>query len=264
MKKDKPCIAIIGCGNMAWFIARALHTQYQLQVYNHKPNEALKDFRKSWKAHTYNSFKDASSDVDAVFICVKDSVVKKVVASISHKLKNSVMFITSGNINLVELNSKSKKLAIVYPLLSIRKEQKTYTSNFPVLCESADQTVLAYALKYAKLLKGNPIRVNYQQRLTMHLCAVLVNNFTNSLYVAAHDLLKKQPGAPEFKLLMLLIKEGIHKMEKVGPKAAQTGPALRNDTAVEKKHIALLKDAELRKLYQLFSRLIRSQQNTHK
>ena len=104
--------------------------------------------------------------------------------------------------------------------------------------------------------------MDYKERLKLHLAAVLVNNFTNTLYAAASALVdEKETGKESLTILLPLIKQTTRKLEKLSPLAAQTGPAKRKDEVVIKKHIGLLAEhPDLKKLYKQLSKLIVHQQ----
>ena len=108
--------------------------------------------------------------------------------------------------------------------------------------------------------------MDYTLRLKMHLAAVLVNNFTNSLYVASMDVIGKHMGGKgHISLLLPLIKQTVDKLDKLDPHEAQTGPAKRGDKHVMKKHLTLLsKQSEMKKIYKQMSKLIvKQQENKH-
>ena len=63
----------------------------------------------------------------------------------------------------------------------------------------------------------------------------------------------------EFRVLYPLMKEVVEKSARIGPKAAQTGPAMRSDLETLKKHEDALKNEEMRQLYRHMSDLIRRQ-----
>ena len=59
----------------------------------------------------------------------------------------------------------------------------------------------------------------------------------------------------DFKILHPILKETFDKIIKVGPSAAQTGPASRADQKTIKQHEVLLKDdLTLQKIYSLISK----------
>jgi predicted short-subunit dehydrogenase-like oxidoreductase (DUF2520 family) len=79
--------------------------------------------------------------------------------------------------------------------------------------------------------------------------------------VEADKLVHSAKKDLNIELLLPLIKQGTRKLRSMSPKAAQTGPAKRGDTAVMQKHLELLKNnKELKQVYRLLSDLIAKQQ----
>ena len=58
------------------------------------------------------------------------------------------------------------------------------------------------------------------------------------------------------EVLLPLIDETAAKVHVMSPAQAQTGPAMRYDENVINKHMAMLKDPDMRNLYELISRSI--------
>ena len=52
-----------------------------------------------------------------------------------------------------------------------------------------------------------------------------------------------------FDLLRPLIAETAQKIEALSPEAAQTGPALRNDTMTLQRHLEIIQDPTLKTIY---------------
>jgi hypothetical protein len=93
--------------------------------------------------------------------------------------------------------------------------------------------------------------------MSLHLSAVLVNNFSNHLYTLAKDYCAQQEL--DFRLLFPLIKETADRLEAGDPTGWQTGPAVRNDEATMQQHLQLLEsNPTLANIYQLFSESIRA------
>jgi predicted short-subunit dehydrogenase-like oxidoreductase (DUF2520 family) len=64
----------------------------------------------------------------------------------------------------------------------------------------------------------------------------------------------------DFKLLVPLIQETAQRLDTMSPAQAQTGPAIRNDTATIEKHLALLNNnPSLKMLYQALTQSIQQQ-----
>ncbi|MBL7918620.1 MAG: DUF2520 domain-containing protein [Bacteroidia bacterium] len=107
----------------------------------------------------------------------------------------------------------------------------------------------------------NLIKLNYKKRLSIHLSAVLVNNFANSLYAEADNILKSTDKKLTIRDLLPLIKQTALKLESTSPKNAQTGPSKRGDKEVLKKHLSIIENKKVRELYKLFNTLIKEQQD---
>ena len=86
------------------------------------------------------------------------------------------------------------------------------------------------------------------QRLKMHLAAIISNNFVNHLYSLAE--LFCQENKLDFKQLLPIIHETANRIDNYSPSMLQTGPAIRDDSSTIQKHMELLSSQpELQKLY---------------
>ena len=83
---------------------------------------------------------------------------------------------------------------------------------------------------------------------------MLVNNFTNHLFVEA-DIICKQNNL-SFDLLKPLLKETIEKLNNLSPEQSQTGPAIRNDSETISKHIKLITKNRLKEIYKVLTSAI--------
>ena len=256
-------IVIIGCGNVAWHLAEKLSREKNTEpsVYNHKANKELALFKNEFGIAVFPSLKKVIPDADVYFICVSDKNIASVIKTLSYLKPDSTLLITSASFNFTEANSKLKNLAIFYPIQTFSKEDQIKWKDTTIVIDAnsklAEQKAVSYALTFTKDL----LNLNYEQRLKLHLSAVLVNNFTNSLYVEADKILRTIRGDLDVRLLLPLIKQGAKKLKRMPPKEAQTGPAKRKDDLVMQKHLAFTKNKKnLNQLYQLISSLIIEQQ----
>ena len=110
----------------------------------------------------------------------------------------------------------------------------------------------------ATALGSQFFKVTTEQRKTLHVAAVLINNFTNQMYRIAHEISDKENI--EFDLLKPLIMETANKVQEMSPYIAQTGPAKRNDKKTLKKHLKLIDDEDHQEIYKLITKSI---QKTH-
>jgi len=258
LKRARHKIVIIGCGNVAWHLAKQICALkvYEVFVYNHKPNSLLNDFKTKLKCKTALSLNNIITDAEFYFICVGDTFISAAAKKIQST--NGTVIHTSGSIK-VDALSHHKNAGVFYPLQTFSKQDEINWKETPIIIEAKTTSVKNKLNVFAKQLSNNVSTLNYRSRLKLHLAAVLVNNFTNALYVAANDLIAENKKT---KLLLPLIKQTVLKLDKLDARAAQTGPAKRKDETVMKKHLKLLSgNAEIKKIYKQMSGLIIKQQN---
>ena len=107
----------------------------------------------------------------------------------------------------------------------------------------------------AKALDCAPYRITTEQRQTLHLSAVFVNNFTNQLYRIAHEI--SDAKSINFDILKPLILETAKKVQDMSPYMAQTGPAKRNDKKTIKRHLKQIQNEEHKTIYELLTASIK-------
>jgi predicted short-subunit dehydrogenase-like oxidoreductase (DUF2520 family) len=133
---------------------------------------------------------------------------------------------------------KHKQTGVFWPIQTFSDNYYANFFNSPICIESKDANDLRILEFVSDKIGANTILVSEIQRQQLHLSAVLVNNFTNHLFVLAQKFLKEN-DLP-FEILKPLIHETVSKLEILSPSLAQTGPALRNDLGTLQKHQELL------------------------
>ena len=93
----------------------------------------------------------------------------------------------------------------------------------------------------------------------MHLAAVVVNNFTNHLYVEAEKFCKSKNLG--FDMLIPLIEETTRKLSSLDPRNSQTGPASRGDLQTIERHKSIAMTNELADIYLFFTSQLLKQYN---
>lgn len=262
-KQAKQRIVIIGCGNVAWHIAKHLVSlkKYEVFVYNHRKNPLLNSFKSVLKCHISVGSDQVIGNAEAYFICVKDKYISSVAAALKIRNPRALLMHTSGSMKLEELGESLHPSAVFYPLQSFSRSIEVDWSSTPIFVEGNSKESQKAVSALAALFSKKVLFLDYKQRLKFHLAAVFVNNFTNSLYVSASDLLKQGNKKLDFELLLPIIAQTTRKLDHMEPKAAQTGPAKRKDEGVMKKHLDLLSGhKDLKKLYKQLSQLIATQQ----
>jgi len=260
-KLKKQHIVIIGCGNLAWHLAKQFSTlkKFEISIYNHKANKVLNDFKTQLNCNVHVGINEIITGADFYFICVSDSYISSVSKKIIPFNKESIVVHTSGSITVENIKTNNYCKAVFYPLQTFSKNDNINWKKIPILIGANNNHTFKLVNSLAKLFSKHTLQVNYNQRLHLHLAAVLVNNFTNALYASAQNQLKRVNI--NFKILLPLIQQSILKLNTLSPLQAQTGPAKRNDNIVVKKHLKLLKvDKNLKNIYKHLTELIVNQQ----
>lgn len=248
-------ITIIGSGKVGSALACALndagHIINEICGRNKKTVAALS---KKVKAKAVYAIKNISPESDIYIICVNDSYITEVAASIPFTNKPVVHTSGATPSNVLE---RFNQFGIFYPVNSV--SEATFSFNETPFCISSNNSRVTAKLKsLVKDLKGKSYVITDNQRLSVHLAAVFANNFSNALYQAAHDLIE-QEQVP-FEILKPIILATAEKITDHLPARVQTGPAMRGDNVTMQKHLQLLKGKpQLKKIYQLLSDLIRTQ-----
>ena len=193
-----------------------------------------------------------NKDADIYLISVKDSALYEL--NKFFNVGNKLVLHTAGSISKDVLQSISTNYGVLYPLQSLRKEMNT-VSSIPLLIDGNTNEALILIEDFGRSISDNVSKAGDEERLKLHVAAVIVSNFTNHLYALAEDFCKKEQV--DFQLLVPLIRETADRVTSNSPAAVQTGPALRNDIFTLDKHLRLLSAyPKLKYLYLKFTESI--------
>ncbi|TVZ23471.1 putative short-subunit dehydrogenase-like oxidoreductase (DUF2520 family) [Dokdonia sp. Hel_I_63] len=244
-------VNIVGTGNVAWHLAKALGSQNQailMQVAGRSP-EKLKNFNNiARETVSIHNLKPA----DVTIITVSDDAIKSISEQIP--FDNSLVVHTSGFTAMSTLSRKHNK-GVFYPLQSFSKEDTSIDfTEIPILIEAGDPKDEKTLKTLAAIISNNVQVINSKQRRQLHLAAVFANNFTNHCYTIAQELCDVH-GVP-FDTLYPLIQKTTEKALQQGPKNSQTGPAKRDDKQVIDQQIKLLTDPDHTAVYKNITKAI--------
>ena len=240
-------IGLIGTGNVAIALAREIHNHEIItivQIIGKDQNKLPKDLIHIPFSNQFNSLPTC----DVVLIAVSDNAIQNVSNQLS--LTDTVVAHTSGA-SSIDILSNHQHRGVFYPLQTFSKQQHFNWSEIPILWEGNNKQVNEKLETLSQLLSPLAILSDEKQRLSMHLAAVVVNNFTNHLYAEAHHFCKSKHI--NFDLLVPLIEETTRKIKQLDPRESQTGPASRGDTQTIQRHMAIPMTKELSDIYSLFT-----------
>lgn len=249
----------MGTGNLAWHLCAA-YTALKgttVFVYGRSGSESLSRIGKKFKVKIVTNIHMVPTGANLYFYCVPDDQIRTISSQINITYPDAIVCHTSGATDITELAECTwRNRAVFYPLQTFTAGEKLDWAEVPVMIEAERRGLLETLHYYAVAIGAKPAKISGEDRQRLHLAAVLVNNFSNALFVAAEELVQDQ-----FKFLLPLINKTAEKAAKPGPRKAQTGPARRGDNKTMARHLAMLKNEELQQLYKLLSALIQKQQN---
>lgn len=244
-------IIIIGTGNTATILSRKLKDAGHdiLQVFGRNASAASK-LAYELDTESTNYWSVIKKDADFYLIAVSDDAIADVVKHLH--VPGKVVAHTAASVSKDVLKKTSQHYGVFYPLQSLRKDIEG-SPEIPIFVDGSDTTAKNVLESLAHSIAGEQVaEANDEARLKLHIAAVIVNNFTNYLYVMAEDYCRKEKI--DFKQLLPLIEETTSRVKKISPPQAQTGPALRHDIKTIKKHLDMLQaHPQLRKLYEFMT-----------
>lgn len=246
-------ISIIGSGNMARQLLPALQKTGLVVsgLFGRNPETA------SALANQYQLplLTDISQiDSALTLICVSDDAIAEVAKALEPY--KGIVVHTSGSVPALAL-SAFDHFGVLYPVQTMTKQGKVNFEKVPLCITASDAATLDTLNTIAGLLSQQVYILDDEQRLKVHLAAVMANNFINHLVVMSKDYLLK--NNLDYEIILPLIRTTLEKLTQPPYNFQQTGPAARNDIGVITKHLDLLADdPALQKLYQTITESIQS------
>jgi predicted short-subunit dehydrogenase-like oxidoreductase (DUF2520 family) len=229
---------IIGTGNVAWFLAdRLKKAGSRCQgVYGRNKEEALK-LCEFTKAPLLVNLRDIHDQTDCCIIAVPDHAVTE----ISRRLEfvNTVLVHTAGSLSLGALDG-SKHRGVIWMIYSILKNNLPDHRQIPCAWEGNTDQAREIVEKLAREISDLTYEADEQQRLWLHLTAVVGNNFTNHL-MAICDKICAERNIPS-EMIRPILEQTFKRAMESSPALSQTGPAIRRDITTMNRHLDLLTD----------------------
>ena len=247
-------IVIIGSGNVAAVLGRkfiaAGHKIIQIISRN---ASAASELAYEWDTESANYMSLIASDADVYIIAVSDDALEEVTNGL--RLPGKVVAHTAGSVSKEILKNISSHYGVFYPLQSLRKEISGLP-EIPVFYEGSDKLATSVLQKLAQSVSFEQATLaGTEDRMKLHIAAVVVSNFANHLYVLAEKYCQKE--GINFHQLLPLIEETTTRLKNASPSGTMTGPASRSDQETIQKHLDLLKDhPHLQNIYHLLTESI--------
>ena len=262
--EQPPRIVLLGAGRLASHLAHALlrHPEAGTLVQLYSRSSASVERLSSELAELYDTrglartteLTELLPEADIYLFVLSDDALPELWRQLEG-LTCGLWVHCSGATSLGRLLEHHPQGAVLYPLQTFSRECAAAGSYLPFYIEGSDAASLAKVRRLAELLGDEVHEATSQQRLYLHLGAVLACNFSNYLVLEAERLLERE-GLPP-KALLPLLDELLMKLHTLPAREALTGPAARGDEATMQRHEELLTgEPELQQLYRLLSERI--------
>lgn len=244
-------VIILGSGNVAHYLFKALNKSVDISViqWYSRNLKQIQEFK------SVVSITDDISKLDKADIYIL-AISDDAISSLSEQLpfENRLVVHTSGSVGIHDLDKKLRR-GVFYPLQTFSKDVDMDFKHVPFCLEALEKVDLELLKTLANAMDSPYYKINTEQRQTLHLAAVFVNNFTNQMYRIGHEI--SDIKNINFDILKPLILETAKKVQNISPYMAQTGPAMRNDKKTIKRHLKALDNSMHKDIYELLTKSIK-------
>jgi predicted short-subunit dehydrogenase-like oxidoreductase (DUF2520 family) len=248
-------VVLLGAGNVATHLYKAFSKTENVKVvqwYNRTRSSISSYANEVAITDKLDELKEA----DLYLLAVSDDSI----AQLSQDLpfKNRLIAHTSGSVAMHDLDKKNE-ISVFYPLQTFSKNSDLDFTEVPICIEVYQKQHRQLLKDLAKAIGCKSHKISTEQRQSIHLAAVFLNNFTNQLYRIGHEICES--NNLEFDIMKPLILETARKIQNVSPYRAQTGPAKRNDKKTIKRHLKQIESEEHKAIYELLTASIKRTHN---
>ena len=174
-------VTIIGSGNVGLHLVNLFNKSTKIKL-NEWCSRSI-DFDE--RVNVINEIENLSES-DIYVICVSDKSITEVSDKI--QFKNKLVVHTSGSTPYNSLNNKNRR-GVFYPLQTFSKSQKLNYSEIPICIEAENDKDLEILKKLSIDLNCKHYEINFEERKTLHLAAIISNNFTNFLFGISKEII---------------------------------------------------------------------------
>ncbi|MCA0131857.1 Rossmann-like and DUF2520 domain-containing protein [Winogradskyella alexanderae] len=244
-------VTLLGAGNLAMHLYKAF-SESDAIIVNQWYNRSL-DKISSYKNEVKTIDRlDKLNKADIYILAISDDSIDEISSALP--FDNRLVVHTSGSVSIHHLDKKHIR-GVFYPLQTFTKDADVNFKEVPICIEALDKNSYTTLKTLGDAMGCTTYKISTEQRQTLHLSAVYVNNFVNQLYRIAHEI--SDAKSINFDILKPLILETARKVQTMSPYMAQTGPAKRNDKKTIKRHLKLIENQEHKAIYELLTKSIK-------
>jgi predicted short-subunit dehydrogenase-like oxidoreductase (DUF2520 family) len=247
----KPRIAIVGPGRLGRALALGL-TQAGYLISEIVSRNTVPSKRKARelarKVHAYASTdKNAHLDADLVWFCVPDREIGAASRQLASVIdwKKKAAFHSSGALasdELKALRQRGASAASIHPMMTFVRRSIPSLEGVAFAIEG-DAAAVRIARKIAKSLGGEAFTIREQHKAAYHAWGAFASPLLVAALVTGEQLacLAGLSAAEARRKMLPIVRQTVANYEALGPAGAFSGPIVRGDAEIVRKHLQVLR-----------------------
>jgi predicted short-subunit dehydrogenase-like oxidoreductase (DUF2520 family) len=261
----KPTISIVGPGRLGSALAVELaRAGYRIReiVSRGAPSSQRRGraLAGAIRARTTTT-KNAHLDADIVWLCVPDGEIAATARELAPRAQwnGKTVFHSSGALTSDELSVLRRRgavVAAVHPFMTFVRGSMPSLANVPFGVEGMEAAVRV-ARRVVRELGGNVFSVAKSKKSAYHAWGAFTSPLILALLVTAEEVARTAgfPKAVARKRMFPIVAQTLANYARLGPAGAFSGPIVRGDAAIVRKHLRVLqKVPDAREVYVALAR----------
>ncbi len=260
----KPRIAIVGPGRLGSALAQELR-RVGYRITEIVSRNSIASRRKARalakKVRAAAATANPRLDADLVWFCVPDREIGKAARQLAHATdwKGKIAFHSSGALASDELHVLRRRgaaVASVHPLMTFVRSSAPSLRGIPLALEG-DAKAVRIAREVARELGAEAFSISKGKKSAYHAWGGFASPLLIALLVTGERVAHAAGFSPSDarKKMLPIVRQTLANYAKLGPAGAFTGPIVRGDAQVVRKHVKeLRKIPEAREVYLALAR----------
>jgi predicted short-subunit dehydrogenase-like oxidoreductase (DUF2520 family) len=246
---SKPRIAIVGPGRLGSALAMELgRAGYRISEIVSRKRSGRKSRLLARRLRARASFPDnAVLDSDLIWFCVPDREIAAAARALASKVewKRKIAFHSSGALASSELDvlrRRGASVASVHPMMTFVRGTAPSLKSVPFALEG-DAGALRVARRIVRDLGGESSKIRAKDKVAYHAWGAFASPLLVALLVGAEQVARRAglTVADARKKMLPILRQTIENYGRLGPAGAFSGPLVRGDAEVVRKHLQVLK-----------------------
>ena len=247
----RPTIALVGAGNLGTALALSLRSAgypiteiFSLARQSSRRRAQLLARRVRAKALVLG--RDECT-ADVIWLCVPDREIRACAALFAraHSWTNRIALHSSGALasdELAALRNRGASVASVHPLMTFVRGEIPSLQKVPFAIEG-DARAVRIAKRIARNLGGQPFNISMENKTAYHAWGFFASPLLTALLVTTEQVARKAGihSQRARQMMLPILGQTLANYAEHGPYGAFSGPIIRGDAGILRKHLRILR-----------------------